>query len=331
MCKNRYLLLAVVCLAGCGGGKQYKDDPLFAAQIKARKEQERAAQEAPPKPYTQVEVTEKPKGRILYNCFRDRTVTMWGVDIGGEPERLKWFRTPRVSPNGKQVLVSYLGDKTNRFELGVTGATKGEVTDVATSTDHDSVSGAWSPDGKQIAYVQRKNNKGEIAIINLDGTDRRLIAPHEKDDKNPNWSPDGKTIAFSSFRGGRCGIYTVPVGGGQVKRITPDDEKADQPAYSPDGNYLAYVVTYRHPTNRDWVRDLRVMKLDGSGQRTLVTAKKQIVGVDWSPGGQWLIFGCKDEGQSDLCIVDINGEGFQKITDDPYGDTHPSWQSVAAK
>lgn len=330
MFKYLILLLAVVSLAGCGA-KQYKDDPVLAAQIKARKAAEKAAREAPPQPYAAIEVTETPQGHILYNCSRGRAVTMWGLTIGGEPQRLSIHRTGRASPDGRLVLLSYFGDKTNRFELGVQAATGGDIRDVAASADHDSISGAWSPDGRQIAYVQKKDNKGEIAIINLDGAGARLIAPHKKDDNHPTWSPDGRTIAFSSYRDGDCGIYTVPVAGGEVRRITPEHETADQPAYSPDGNYLAYVVTYRHPTTRDWVRDLRVMKLDGAGQRTLVKAKKQIVGVDWSPGGQWLVFGCDDAAQSDLCIVDINGNGFQKITNDPYGDTDPNWLAFAGK
>ena len=38
MFKYLFLTLAVVWLVGCGGEQQYKDDPVMAAQIKARKE-----------------------------------------------------------------------------------------------------------------------------------------------------------------------------------------------------------------------------------------------------------------------------------------------------
>ncbi len=334
---KQLLLLVAVGLVGCGKSspeEQYKDDPALAAAIKQRKAKEKAAAEAPPepydpKPYDPVTITEKPAGRILFNCYRDRAVTMWGVTIGEQPKPLKSFRSPRWSPDGKQVLVSYFGGQTNRFELGVTEPDGGGVIDVAASSNHDSALGAWSPRGKQIVYVQSKDNSGDIAIINVDGSGARTITPHAKDDTQPAWSPDGQTIAFVSYRDSGSGIYTVPAAGGTAKRITPEKDTADQPVYSPDGNYLAYVVTYRHPTTRDWVRDLRVMKLDNKTQRTLVQAKRQIVGVDWSPKGQWLVIGCEDESQSDLCIVDINGDGFRKITDDPHGDTAPSWQPVA--
>ena len=75
--------------------------------------------------------------------------------------------------------------------------------------------------------------------------------------------------------------------------------------------------------------DVIVMEVESGRQRTLVSERRQIVGVDWSPGGQWLVFGHEDDEQSDLCIVDVNGDGFQKVTDDEYGDTSPSWGPVA--
>jgi len=331
---KQLLLLVAVGLVGCGNSdpkKQYKDDPALAEAIKQRKAKEKAAAEAPPEPYAPVTITEKPAGRILFNCYRDRVISMWGVTIGERPKRLTSFGSPRWSPDGKQVLVSYFGSQTNRFELGLTGPDGGGVINVAASGDHDSALGAWSPDGRQIVYVQSKDNQGDLAIIDVDGTGARTIAPHAKDDTQPAWSPDGQTVAFVSYRDSGSGIFTMPATGGVAKRITREEDQADQPAYSPDGKYLAYVVTYRHPTTRDWVRDLRVMKLDSRAQRTLVRAKKQIVGVDWSPMGQWLVIGCEDETQSDLCIVNINGEGFRKITDDPHGDTAPSWQPVAPR
>jgi Tol biopolymer transport system component len=327
----RGILMSVTLVAatsGCAEEKQYKDDPALAARIQARKEAEKAAAEAPPKPYAEVAITEVPGGRILYNCYRGRAVTMWGVTIGGEPESLKIYRFPRWAPDGQQVLVSYLGDETNRFELGLTKERGGEVMDLLFSAEHDSLAGCWSPDGSQIVYVQSHDNYGEIAIARADGSNPRLIAPHEKDDRSPTWSADGSHIAFESDRDFGCGIYVVPASGGTPERITKDSEDCGQPNFSPCGQFLAYVVTYRSAETRNWVRDLRVRRLDTQEERTLLQGAKQIVGVDWSPQGQWLVLGFEGDQQSDLCIIDVNGNGLRKITDDPHGDTSPSWRPV---
>jgi Tol biopolymer transport system component len=64
-------------------------------------------------------------------------------------------------------------------------------------------SGAWSPDGKQLAYT--KGN--DLYIANPDGTDSRKIASFTGSAEVPEWSPDGRqirvTVAASIYGGTR--------------------------------------------------------------------------------------------------------------------------------
>ena len=322
-------ILAAIALLSVGCGekeKQYKDDPARAAEIQARKEREKEAANQPPPEYPATEITEVPDGHFLYTCYSGRVSSTWSVSVGGEPKRHMAFGSPKYSPDGKRVLYAYFGDKTNKFELGYKMASGGELFDIASNDQHDSVMGSWSPDGTQIVYVQKVKNPGDIAIINVDGTGARVIAAHPDMDESPSWSPDGKTIAFNSYRDGESGIYTVPVAGGKPTRITDEDENCQSPVYSPDGKYMAMVVTYRHAETRKWVRDLRVVKLDDMSQRTLSKGNKMVAGVCWSPGSQWLVFGRDDGTHSDLILVDINGEKIAKVTDDEAKDSNPTWR-----
>ncbi len=54
----------------------------------------------------------------------------------------------------------------------------------------------WSPDGKQIAFVSRRNTHSLIGVYDLTTKTIRWIAPSIERDAYPRWSLDGKRLAF---------------------------------------------------------------------------------------------------------------------------------------
>src|SRR6185369_16257594 len=58
----------------------------------------------------------------------------------------------------------------------------------------------WSPDGTKIAFVNAIGSTPEIAVMNVDGSNRINLTNNSDLDLNPVWSPDGTRIAFVSTR-----------------------------------------------------------------------------------------------------------------------------------
>jgi TolB protein len=56
------------------------------------------------------------------------------------------------------------------------------------------ISPAWSPDGKQLAYVSFENKKPIVYVQTLSTRERRAVASFKGSNSAPSWSPDGKTI-----------------------------------------------------------------------------------------------------------------------------------------
>ncbi len=79
------------------------------------------------------------------------------------------------------------------------------LTKLTSDGDADNFSGSWSPDGGKIAFSARgsKAAKGEIFVMNADGSGIRQLTMHPAHDSAPVWSPDGKRIAFISDRDGK--------------------------------------------------------------------------------------------------------------------------------
>ncbi len=78
-------------------------------------------------------------------------------------------------------------------------ATDGNSQPKQLTTKENSSQAAWSPDGKQIAFVRAADGKPQIFLLSLDGGEAVQLTKHKYGAGGPKWSPDGKQILFSAF------------------------------------------------------------------------------------------------------------------------------------
>lgn len=57
---------------------------------------------------------------------------------------------------------------------------------------------AWSPDGKQLAFVRAADGKSQIFILSLDGGEAVQLTKFKYGAISPTWSPDGKQLLFAA-------------------------------------------------------------------------------------------------------------------------------------
>ena len=319
----RTIAVVLVCVGVTGCGKSEPDPPKFSSRRVSRAKK---TPKPPPEPYTKRPVGPA-TGTLVFESYRPRGCWSCLMEIGStDVKRLNLAGGPVWSPDGTKIAVGVFYDDTGRFEICVMDPDGGGRTRITRSAERDSRDPAWSPDGKLIAFSGAAMNDGDIHVMNADGTGVRVLAPHKDHDGSPTWSPDGKRIAFESNREGHSAVFIMNADGTDVRRLTGKDARGGDPAWSPDGTYIAWVATHR--PGGTWTRDLRVIKPDGKGERTLVAGKEMILGPSWSPGSDWIAFGCHHEGKSDIHIVDINGEGHKNLLNDKEQDNAPSWRPV---
>jgi serine/threonine protein kinase/Tol biopolymer transport system component len=135
-------------------------------------------------------------------------------------------------------------------------------------------------------------------------------------------SPDGSELLVASKESMMLNspLWIVPVLGGSARRL--GDVSASAAAWSPDGEWIAYTID----------KDLRVVRRDGSGARTLVSAPADLHSPLWSPDGSRLRFTVKKDKGSIWETDTMGGEAHPLLpawNDSPAG-TLGSWTSDGA-
>jgi len=97
---------------------------------------------------------------------------------------------------------------------------------------------AWSPDGKQIAFGW----KGDIHVVNPDGTELVRFGDTRASNRMPNWSPQGTHMVYATENADRTSVdLMVMDANGNNKRLLLDyTQNTGYPAWSPDGTQIAF-------------------------------------------------------------------------------------------
>jgi Tol biopolymer transport system component len=167
----------------------------------------------------------------------------------------------------------------------------------------DSVgSPAYSSDGQLLVVDAGK----QLAILDSDGSDFRLLPPQTADDGEPVWAPDGKRIAFTGVPSGQTSpdVYVLNVAKGTSRRLTTTGGRS--PAWS-SRNRIAYVTRYSSVIGRPPRGQLAIVKPNGSGRRRLT--RKGGLAPTWSPHATKIAFVRRGY----LYVMDANTKHLRRV------------------
>ncbi len=202
-------------------------------------------------------------------------------------EPIRFARTPDISPDGKQVVFSYLGD------LWVVDATGGVARHLTMHEKHD-FAPVFSPNGRHIAFSSNRHGTYDVFVIPVHGGRAKRLTYDSADDFVTGWTPDGKALLFASTRGTdfpyRQDLYRIPATGGRVTRVsaTRDGKGPFHPTPHASPMCAARGTWYRKGYRGSSNDDLWICNADGSNNRQFTSFNGQDNHPQWSPDGKTL-------------------------------------------
>jgi Tol biopolymer transport system component len=157
---------------------------------------------------------------------------------------------PSFSPDGKQVVFTWNGEKQDNFDLYVKQIEVGEPLRLTRHPAMDSWA-SWSPDGRHIAFVRWQIGLPvfELRVIPALGGAERLLVECPLPEVWPapagSWTPDSRSLILG-FPGAQThtALFLLSVETGERRRLTSPPagwNGDDSPVLSPDGSRVAFI------------------------------------------------------------------------------------------
>lgn len=101
---------------------------------------------------------------------------------------------------------------------------------------------AWSPDGRQIAFVRDNSKDTSIVLIDAASGKERVLVDTPALDLDPTFAPDGAAIYYSSAEAGDLDIWKIDLKTNQKTRVTEERGQEMAPQVFPDNAGVFYLA-----------------------------------------------------------------------------------------
>jgi TolB protein len=164
-----------------------------------------------------------------------------------------------------------------------------------------------------------------------DGAGLRRLTTDGREKQRPAWSPDGSTLAFARHEsvgtfGASIFEYLLdPREPQSPRRLTSRELPEYHAVFSPDGSRLLLVVVAQSGTQGNL--DIALISRDGTHLKIVAgDVGGKLSHQDWpswSPDGSRFAYSSTHEGNPEIYLANVTGDGVTRLTQSPGYDAHP--------
>ena len=166
-----------------------------------------------------------------------------------------------------------------------------------------------------IAFLTDDDGSQQVAVMNLDGSGRRVLTTNENSKWSPSLSPDASRIVFAEQTGAqKQDLWIINRDGTGLTRLTDDSGVKFAPAWKPDSSRISYVRNYSHRCGFFWLRrcagrEVWTVASNGTDPKKIYSTDGDVFSPSWTYDGEHLVLSL----DGDIVELDVNNGATRTI------------------
>ena len=194
------------------------------------------------------------------------------------------------------------------YELKVSDADGAQEKLMLRSTE-PIMSPAWSPSGKEIAYVSFESGRPAIYRQDLISAKRQQLTNFKGLNGAPAWSPDGNKLAMVLSKDGNPEIYVLDFMERKLTRLTRHFSIDTEPTWHPNGDRILFT------SDRGGTPQIYELELDSRKIRRITYAGNYNARPSLAPDGRTLVMVHRANDVFHIATLDLKTNRMLELTE----------------
>ncbi len=170
------------------------------------------------------------------------------------------------------------------------------------------MSPAWSPDGKQLAYVSFENHRSQIYIADVATGQRERVSSSPGINGAPAWSPDGKKLALVLSNGNVPKIFILDLSNDKLTQVT-EGASIDTEPFWLDSNHLLFT------SNRGGQPQIYKVNLGNKKVERITFTGEYNARASVTPNGEYMVMIHRNQGRYHIAAQNLRNNHILILTE----------------
>jgi TolB protein len=177
----------------------------------------------------------------------------------------------------------------------------------------------------KIAFVTDRTGNKEIALMDVDGHNVKMLTQNGSINISPAWHPDGRSLLYTCFQRRNPDLYQLFLSTGSSVLFSAVPGPNATAAWAPDGKSIALMMRGKDNT------EIYLLNQQGKDPVQLTRSWDNKASPAWSPDGKQIAFVSDRSGGPQIYILDLATRKLRRLTYEGSYNCSPDWSPKGDK